>query len=614
MASMRAATGTAVTAVGAPVQPSATALSSASPQGAGSPTGGGAASPIARAHSAAVLSADRDSAAAALEDRRSEVSGAGYSAYSGHRGGIDEPVNYHMRLVRFYQRYNPEKIPRVAEFLEAYKGEEEELFRTLSSKYGPEPEPSVVSVGSNHDSSVMLRRQAGVATLPKIVSKEDGNCSRETPYYPSQRTILEADLCKLLATRKTTHPDLVPCFIGYLPAHPPQAWNGLTYITNVPLPIDEQSRFLGHLWAGSLSNTKSFVYDKVPYTRTVFHCGEHCSTPEFPHERWRMTLMSSEHTGDTMYRVLWDPVLSPAAAAELVKAAPSAVDQDRNSFFSMFWRSQNANKAPPPPPPPAPLHPTAPVAAAAAHVGATAVAAAGAGATAHQLHHAPPQPMAVARATGGAPPPYMYGPSGGGGGGAAAAAVGAPGVGGAIMMPLQPTRQPHFHQPQQPLPANTLETLLNMVQGLEGRVTERLSDLDRRLQAVEQDVVLIREMSEQRQVEQLPEPWLEDGGASSTANLSLRNAAAGARGGSSNGGGAGGGARGRGGVGAGTGVGSLATRTAGERARLLARVRRKQHRRRMESAREGLDDNGERDGTETIQTQTSLGGRSSGYG
>jgi hypothetical protein len=286
-------------------------------------------------NSSSQLLLERESSANLDLDRRSDISGAGYSAYSGHRCS-DEP-NYHMRLVKFYQRYNPEKIPRVAEFLEAYRGEEEELFKTLTAKYGPEPEPSVISVGSRGETNGS-RQQIGVASVPKIVSKEEGNCDRETPYYPSQRTIMESDLCNLLATKKTNHPDLMPSYIGYLSEHPMVAWNGMTYITNVPVPIDEESRFLGHLWAGSLSNTKTIVHEKVAYTRTVFHCGESCSTSQFAHERWRLTLIRCDHTPDTLYRVLWDPVLSPAAAAELLKAAPNAVEQDRNSFFSFFRR------------------------------------------------------------------------------------------------------------------------------------------------------------------------------------------------------------------------------------------------------------------------------------
>ena len=47
---------------------------------------------------------------------------------------------YRRRLIRFYKRYNPDKLPSVDEVLVKYKGLEEDLFQALVNKYGPEPD------------------------------------------------------------------------------------------------------------------------------------------------------------------------------------------------------------------------------------------------------------------------------------------------------------------------------------------------------------------------------------------------------------------------------------------------------------------------------------------
>jgi hypothetical protein len=43
------------------------------------------------------------------------------------------------RLTRFYAKYNPEKVSTVGEMLERFEGREDLLFKSLVSKYGPEP-------------------------------------------------------------------------------------------------------------------------------------------------------------------------------------------------------------------------------------------------------------------------------------------------------------------------------------------------------------------------------------------------------------------------------------------------------------------------------------------
>jgi len=131
---------------------------------------------------------------------------------------------------------------------------------------------------------------------------------------------------------------------------------------------------------------------------------------------------------------------------------------------------------------------------------------------------------------------------------------------------------------------SSFDSLINLVQGLEGRLTERLNDLDKRLQAVEGDIVFLKEMSEQRQIEQLPEPWLDDGGTSHQGSSSA------------------------------PGGGRVHKKlkkevSLKEKAQAMQRHRRKQHRKRLEQERNRLEheaENHDDDGTETVLT-TSVG-------
>jgi hypothetical protein len=51
-------------------------------------------------------------------------------------------VDHYARLMRFYEKYNPEKLDSgaVEEALEKFKGQEDRLFQILTQKYGPEPD------------------------------------------------------------------------------------------------------------------------------------------------------------------------------------------------------------------------------------------------------------------------------------------------------------------------------------------------------------------------------------------------------------------------------------------------------------------------------------------
>lgn len=52
-----------------------------------------------------------------------------------------EETAYYSRLVRYYELHNPQKLASIPGILRAYAGREEELFRQLVERYGPEPPP-----------------------------------------------------------------------------------------------------------------------------------------------------------------------------------------------------------------------------------------------------------------------------------------------------------------------------------------------------------------------------------------------------------------------------------------------------------------------------------------
>eukprot|EP01059_Diplonema_ambulator_P017862 TRINITY_DN2996_c0_g1_i4.p1 TRINITY_DN2996_c0_g1~~TRINITY_DN2996_c0_g1_i4.p1 ORF type:complete len:374 (+),score=60.83 TRINITY_DN2996_c0_g1_i4:69-1124(+) len=51
----------------------------------------------------------------------------------------ESQMRYKRRLMNFYQKYNPSKLPSVTSCLQEYRGHEERLFQALVEKYGPEP-------------------------------------------------------------------------------------------------------------------------------------------------------------------------------------------------------------------------------------------------------------------------------------------------------------------------------------------------------------------------------------------------------------------------------------------------------------------------------------------
>lgn len=77
----------------------------------------------------------------------SVVSSASTSAAAGAGGG-----NFRNRLVAYYQKYNPEKLSGVDATLQKFVGKEQEMFKALVAKYGPEP-PAAAAAASSLDNS-----------------------------------------------------------------------------------------------------------------------------------------------------------------------------------------------------------------------------------------------------------------------------------------------------------------------------------------------------------------------------------------------------------------------------------------------------------------------------
>jgi hypothetical protein len=281
------------------------------------------------------------------DDSDSQSSMSGYSAYSGGRkerrgsdgeGKLGQANSYYMRLARFYTAYNPEKLGRIEEFLAAYKGEEEQLFRILVSKYGAEPpvarEPTdggdtKADADGKSDNGSMYHYAGARWSLPKTVTPLQGGTDVDTPYWPGNRAISDVDLMSLLKNLRTENEELSRCFLGVLAQHPATSFNGVVYITKTPLPPSEgREMFLGHLWAGRLANNKSLVHHNVTFTRNVLHCTEACQHGQGrlgAHERWRLTVYFSEGSPLSLYRVMWDPILEQEPAAGAATGAGTAV-------------------------------------------------------------------------------------------------------------------------------------------------------------------------------------------------------------------------------------------------------------------------------------------------
>eukprot|EP00755_Sulcionema_specki_P022395 Sspe_Gene.76405::Locus_47734_Transcript_1_1_Confidence_1.000_Length_3643::g.76405::m.76405 len=115
----------------------------------------------------------------------------------------DSQQMYRDRLVRFYQAWNETKLPSVDQTLERYKGREEELFRQLVAKYGPEP----VSIGE----LAARRRAKSEAARPVLNSPKSPKSWRSSfpaglvPPIPSSKEAESANSLRARLTRFYTH-------------------------------------------------------------------------------------------------------------------------------------------------------------------------------------------------------------------------------------------------------------------------------------------------------------------------------------------------------------------------------------------------------------------------
>ncbi|KEG10215.1 hypothetical protein DQ04_04041070 [Trypanosoma grayi] len=242
----------------------------------------------------------------------SRESNSGYTQEK--QADFDEGIRrgYYQRLYRFYEHYNPQKLSRVEEYLDAYRGEEEQLFAILTGKYGPEPadttSKSVGSTFSSENASVM-HCVGKRYKFPASVSPEQGNTDYETPYWGNSNLVSERDILSLLCNLETQNVELQKCYVGLLAQHPSSSWNGITYTTRAEGVAPGGTEFLGHFWAGSLASKKAMVCEGTVYHRVVLYCTDECQRCGH-HERWRLSIYSSEVNSLYLIRVMWDPVVS----------------------------------------------------------------------------------------------------------------------------------------------------------------------------------------------------------------------------------------------------------------------------------------------------------------
>ncbi|RNE99275.1 hypothetical protein TraAM80_08273 [Trypanosoma rangeli] len=241
----------------------------------------------------------------------SRESNSGY--YQEQHADADEGIRHglYQRLYRFYKVYNPQKIDRIEEYLTAYKGKEELLIATLTGKYGPEPPdtaPQLMSSTCSSENASIMHDGGKRYTFPACVSPQQGNTDCKTPYWGNFNLIGERDVLGLLCNLDTTNEELQKCYIGILAQHPSSSWNGMTYITRAREVASGGTSFLGHIWAGSLSSQKTLVHEGAVYQRADLYCTEECQRSG-PHERWKLSIYSSEVNSLHLFRVVWDPVI-----------------------------------------------------------------------------------------------------------------------------------------------------------------------------------------------------------------------------------------------------------------------------------------------------------------
>jgi hypothetical protein len=71
---------------------------------------------------------------------------------------LERPAgSYRARLIAFYSKYNATKLPTVDDALSRFAGREEEMFRALVNKYGPEPAPTGAAASAGMTYEARLR-------------------------------------------------------------------------------------------------------------------------------------------------------------------------------------------------------------------------------------------------------------------------------------------------------------------------------------------------------------------------------------------------------------------------------------------------------------------------
>jgi hypothetical protein len=156
---------------------------------------------------------------------------------------------FRKRLTRFYEAYNPSQMHKIDEILEAYEGEEEQLFEDLISRYGPEPEeeeeevdppsagvlrkPSVLAVASNPRSNSLMQPPSSSrnASLSQPPSSFVGQGRSASPLVPPPTTTISQSQSP---SRNVT--------VGPMHAAPasPDGWSE-TILVDVPPTMDDAS-------------------------------------------------------------------------------------------------------------------------------------------------------------------------------------------------------------------------------------------------------------------------------------------------------------------------------------------------------------------------------------
>ncbi|CCW62718.1 unnamed protein product [Phytomonas sp. EM1] len=229
--------------------------------------------------------------------------------------GEDIDGRYYQRLYRFYELYNPEKLHLVTKYLLKYRGEEEQLFAILVSKYGPEPSDgqtlpkSNLALCSSEGESVM-HYSGKRCRFPKRVSPQEGNTDCETPYWGGSNLISDRDLLYLLLHLETQNTELQKCYMGLFTQHPTDAWNGMAYITRAEWMVNPNNMLLGHAWVTNHDKGKILFHESRSFRRFTFYCSEECQK-NGTHERWRLTIYRSEVNSLILLRTIWDPIVVP---------------------------------------------------------------------------------------------------------------------------------------------------------------------------------------------------------------------------------------------------------------------------------------------------------------